>query len=79
MAITKEVENKFKTLQGRKLKEVSERMSQKQDFMMSAGMISKADLKKLGPAQLMSAELVIADLLREIDDLNAGRAVARRK
>lgn len=71
--ISSECENKYNTLQGKKRDRVVALMSEKQDSMVAMGMAQPADFKKLGGYHLMSAELVIGDLLREIDDIRAGR------
>lgn len=71
--VSQECENKFRTLQGAKIHRVAALMSVKQDAMVDMGMAKTEDFKRLGQYHLMSAELVIADLLREIDDINAGR------
>lgn len=66
-----EIQRAFALQQGTKNSAVVDLMMRKQDQMVEWGWISIEDLKHRNQWHLMSAELVIADLLRKLENYEA--------
>lgn len=66
-----QVQKEFAIMQGTKNAEVVQLMDMKQKHMVELGWVTEADFRQLNQWHLMSAELVIADLLRRLEKHDA--------
>lgn len=66
----RELEQAYRIKQGHHSGKVAQLMGDKQDAMVEWGWVKPEQLRHINKWHLMSAELVIADLLRKLEELN---------